>query len=209
MCYLLFCQQIFFESLTWLKAYTALSWFDGFYSAILKTVSLRVLVSVYVCSAGLDCLFFSSSVFSKLKNKKNVLLLKRLQYLNYQFVLEMKAPVVLVSSWNWIWSKVLCVCACLSLSLQVLRFVQEWSSLAAMKQKLLRRSSLLFHSPTFGLQQLAAAQRPHSSTKRSDSSWECVLERKHATLTFKNQVEIKHSGRNWSFTLASGQPYLS
>ncbi|XP_041822212.1 DNA annealing helicase and endonuclease ZRANB3 [Chelmon rostratus] len=50
--------------------------------------------------------------------------------------------------------------------IQVLRFVQEWSSLAAMKQKLLRRSSLLFHSPSLGLQQLAAAQRPHSSTKR-------------------------------------------
>ncbi|XP_069377575.1 DNA annealing helicase and endonuclease ZRANB3 isoform X2 [Paralichthys olivaceus] len=49
---------------------------------------------------------------------------------------------------------------------QVLRFVQEWSSLAAMKKKLLRRSSLLFHSPTLGLQQLAANQRPHSSTKR-------------------------------------------
>ncbi|XP_031707979.1 DNA annealing helicase and endonuclease ZRANB3 isoform X2 [Anarrhichthys ocellatus] len=49
---------------------------------------------------------------------------------------------------------------------QVLRFVQEWSSLAAMKQKLLRRGGLLFHSPTLGLQQLAAAQRPHSSTKR-------------------------------------------
>ncbi|XP_070786838.1 DNA annealing helicase and endonuclease ZRANB3 [Enoplosus armatus] len=50
--------------------------------------------------------------------------------------------------------------------MQVLRFVQEWSSLAAMKQKLLRRSGLLFHSPTLGLQQLAATQRPHSSTKR-------------------------------------------
>ncbi|XP_072226584.1 DNA annealing helicase and endonuclease ZRANB3 [Leuresthes tenuis] len=49
---------------------------------------------------------------------------------------------------------------------QVLRFVQEWSSLAAMKQKLLRRSGILFHSPTLGLQQLVAAQRPHSSTKR-------------------------------------------
>ncbi|KAM6892976.1 DNA annealing helicase and endonuclease ZRANB3 [Lycodopsis pacificus] len=49
---------------------------------------------------------------------------------------------------------------------QVLRFVQEWSSLAAMKQKLLRRGGLLFHSPTLGLQQLAAAQRPHASTKR-------------------------------------------
>ncbi|XP_068165317.1 DNA annealing helicase and endonuclease ZRANB3 isoform X2 [Antennarius striatus] len=50
--------------------------------------------------------------------------------------------------------------------IQVLRFAQEWSSLSAMKQKLLRRSSLLFHSPTFGLQQLASSQRPHSSTRR-------------------------------------------
>ncbi|XP_034721069.1 DNA annealing helicase and endonuclease ZRANB3 [Etheostoma cragini] len=50
--------------------------------------------------------------------------------------------------------------------IQVLRFVQEWGSLAAMKQKLLRRSGLLCHSPTLGLQQLAASQRPHSSTKR-------------------------------------------
>lgn len=51
---------------------------------------------------------------------------------------------------------------------QVLSFVMEWSGLPAMKQKLLRRSGLLFHSPTLGLQQLSAAQRPHSSTKRSD-----------------------------------------
>uniref|UniRef100_A0A8C4NXX1 Zinc finger, RAN-binding domain containing 3 n=1 Tax=Dicentrarchus labrax TaxID=13489 RepID=A0A8C4NXX1_DICLA len=65
-----------------------------------------------------------------------------------------------------IYPPLLCVeVSCLP-PLQVLRFVQEWSSLAAMKQKLLRRSSLLFHSPTLGLQQLAAAQRPHSSTKR-------------------------------------------
>uniref|UniRef100_A0A3Q0SW81 Zinc finger RANBP2-type containing 3 n=1 Tax=Amphilophus citrinellus TaxID=61819 RepID=A0A3Q0SW81_AMPCI len=52
--------------------------------------------------------------------------------------------------------------------IQVLRFVQEWSSLPAMKQKLLRRSGLLFHSPTLGLQQLSAAQRPQSSTKSND-----------------------------------------
>uniref|UniRef100_A0A8C2WRX6 Zinc finger, RAN-binding domain containing 3 n=1 Tax=Cyclopterus lumpus TaxID=8103 RepID=A0A8C2WRX6_CYCLU len=51
---------------------------------------------------------------------------------------------------------------------QVLRLVQEWSGLAAMKQKLLRRGGLLFHSPTLGLQRLAAAQRPHSSTKRDE-----------------------------------------
>ncbi|XP_034096487.1 DNA annealing helicase and endonuclease ZRANB3 [Gymnodraco acuticeps] len=50
--------------------------------------------------------------------------------------------------------------------IQVLRFVQDWSGLAAMKQKLLQRSGRLFHSPTLGLQQLAAAQRPHSSTRR-------------------------------------------
>uniref|UniRef100_A0A3Q4HCV7 Zinc finger, RAN-binding domain containing 3 n=1 Tax=Neolamprologus brichardi TaxID=32507 RepID=A0A3Q4HCV7_NEOBR len=50
--------------------------------------------------------------------------------------------------------------------IQVLRFVMEWSGLPAMKQKLLRRCGLLFHSPTLGLQQLSAAQRPHSSTKR-------------------------------------------
>ncbi|XP_056286890.1 DNA annealing helicase and endonuclease ZRANB3 isoform X2 [Pseudoliparis swirei] len=49
---------------------------------------------------------------------------------------------------------------------QVLRLVQEWSGLAAMKQKLLRRGGLLFHSPTLGLQQLAAAQSPRCSTKR-------------------------------------------
>ncbi|XP_059183821.1 DNA annealing helicase and endonuclease ZRANB3 [Centropristis striata] len=60
--------------------------------------------------------------------------------------------------------------------IQVLRLVQEWSSLAAMKQKLLRRSGLLFHSPTLGLQQLAAAQRPHSSTKRYLSKGEVAQE---------------------------------
>lgn len=76
-------------------------------------------------------------------------------------------------------------------ALQVLRFVHEWSSLAAMKKKLLRRSGLLFHSPTLGLQQLASARRPHSSTKRSDPSWKC------ATLTFKIILAvIQHSATN-------------
>ncbi|XP_061658429.1 DNA annealing helicase and endonuclease ZRANB3 isoform X9 [Syngnathoides biaculeatus] len=50
--------------------------------------------------------------------------------------------------------------------LQVLRFVQEWCGLAAMKQKLLRRSNLFYHSPTLGLQQLATSQRQHNSTRR-------------------------------------------
>lgn len=61
-CYLLFCQWIFFESLTWLKAYTALSWFDGFYSATRKTVSLCVLVcmcalQVWIVCSQLKCIF--------------------------------------------------------------------------------------------------------------------------------------------------------
>ncbi|XP_061653100.1 DNA annealing helicase and endonuclease ZRANB3 isoform X2 [Phyllopteryx taeniolatus] len=50
--------------------------------------------------------------------------------------------------------------------IQVLRFVKEWSGLAAMKQKLLRRSHLLYHSPTLGLQQLATSQQQHNSTMR-------------------------------------------
>uniref|UniRef100_A0A7N6F782 Zinc finger, RAN-binding domain containing 3 n=1 Tax=Anabas testudineus TaxID=64144 RepID=A0A7N6F782_ANATE len=48
--------------------------------------------------------------------------------------------------------------------IQVLRFVQEWSSLAAMKQKLLRRSGLLFHSPILGLQQLANVSNTNTKT---------------------------------------------
>ncbi|KAM6893490.1 DNA annealing helicase and endonuclease ZRANB3 [Xenentodon cancila] len=59
--------------------------------------------------------------------------------------------------------------------MQVLRFVQEWSGLAAMKQKLLRRGGLLFQSPSLGLQQLAAAQCPRSSTKRYLSREEVAL----------------------------------
>lgn len=50
--------------------------------------------------------------------------------------------------------------------IQVMRFVQEWSVLTAMKQKLLRRSGILYHLPSLGLQQLASNQRPHASTKR-------------------------------------------
>lgn len=44
--------------------------------------------------------------------------------------------------------------------------VQEWSRLTAMKQRLLRRSGLLFRSAAAGLQQLATAQRPHATTSR-------------------------------------------
>ncbi|KAJ8003681.1 hypothetical protein DPEC_G00150850 [Dallia pectoralis] len=49
---------------------------------------------------------------------------------------------------------------------QVLRFVQQWCSLTAMKQRLLRRSGLVFQSPILALDQLAHSQRNHHSTKR-------------------------------------------
>ncbi|XP_071186820.1 DNA annealing helicase and endonuclease ZRANB3-like isoform X2 [Salvelinus alpinus] len=49
---------------------------------------------------------------------------------------------------------------------QVLRFVQQWSTLTAMKQRLIRRSGLLFCSPVLALDQLTSTQRKHSSTKR-------------------------------------------
>lgn len=58
---------------------------------------------------------------------------------------------------------------------QVLGLVQEWSRLTAMKQRLLRRSGLLFCSAAAGLQQLAATQRSHATTSRSvtdaSASW--------------------------------------
>ncbi|KAL1021791.1 hypothetical protein UPYG_G00018010 [Umbra pygmaea] len=49
---------------------------------------------------------------------------------------------------------------------QILRFVQQWSALTAMKQRLLRRSGLLFISPILALDQLTHSQRNHSSIKR-------------------------------------------
>lgn len=82
------------------------------------------------------------------------------QYLNSSpAVMKTKASSVWVSFEieYEVWRRVL---------VQVLRFVQEWSSLSAMKQKLLRRSGLLFHSPIFALQQQAATKRSHVSTKR-------------------------------------------
>lgn len=77
-CYLLFCQRIFFESLTWLKAYTALSWFDGFYSAISKkkNPSPCVFFRVYVCSCRSGLFVFSSSVSFKIEKLRKCFALK-------------------------------------------------------------------------------------------------------------------------------------
>lgn len=115
---------------------------------------------------------FSSSVFSKLKKWKDVQ--------SFCDGVEGSSGFLVPSlRLNVEWDV-------LSFPLQVLRCVQEWSGLAAMKKKLLRRSGLLFHSPTLGLQQLAAAQRPHSSTKRSEvCSW-----RKYAALTFRKTSAV-------------------
>uniref|UniRef100_A0A6Q2XWK7 Zinc finger, RAN-binding domain containing 3 n=1 Tax=Esox lucius TaxID=8010 RepID=A0A6Q2XWK7_ESOLU len=49
---------------------------------------------------------------------------------------------------------------------QILRLVQQWFSLTAMKQRLLRRSGLVFHSPVSALDQLTHSQHNHNSTKR-------------------------------------------
>ena len=64
-----------------------------------------------------------------------------------------------------------CVCVCVfslpsPLSSQVQRFVREWSSLTAMKQRLVRKSGEVFLSPTLLLDQLTSNQRRLSSTKR-------------------------------------------
>ncbi|XP_036742539.2 DNA annealing helicase and endonuclease ZRANB3 isoform X2 [Manis pentadactyla] len=48
----------------------------------------------------------------------------------------------------------------------ILRFVREWSGLTAMKQRVVRRSGQLFHSPLLALEESTKQQRKQSSTKR-------------------------------------------
>ncbi|XP_069081160.1 DNA annealing helicase and endonuclease ZRANB3 isoform X1 [Pleurodeles waltl] len=50
--------------------------------------------------------------------------------------------------------------------LLVLRFVREWSSLTAMKQRILRKSEEKFCSPILALMDISKRQDKHSSTKR-------------------------------------------
>ncbi|XP_078537933.1 DNA annealing helicase and endonuclease ZRANB3 isoform X2 [Lissotriton helveticus] len=50
--------------------------------------------------------------------------------------------------------------------LLVLRFVREWSSLTAMKQRILRKSGEKFCSPILALMDITKRQDKHSSTKR-------------------------------------------
>nr|XP_010982331.1 DNA annealing helicase and endonuclease ZRANB3 isoform X1 [Camelus dromedarius]XP_031307176.1 DNA annealing helicase and endonuclease ZRANB3 isoform X1 [Camelus dromedarius] len=48
----------------------------------------------------------------------------------------------------------------------ILRFVREWSSLTAMKQRIIRRSGQLFRSPVLALEELTKQQTKQNSTKR-------------------------------------------
>ncbi|XP_048024130.1 DNA annealing helicase and endonuclease ZRANB3 isoform X1 [Megalobrama amblycephala] len=49
---------------------------------------------------------------------------------------------------------------------QVVRFVREWSSLTAMRQRMVRKSGRVFHSSILLLEELTQSQRRHSSTSR-------------------------------------------
>uniref|UniRef100_A0A672P4Z7 Zinc finger, RAN-binding domain containing 3 n=1 Tax=Sinocyclocheilus grahami TaxID=75366 RepID=A0A672P4Z7_SINGR len=49
---------------------------------------------------------------------------------------------------------------------QVVRFVREWISLTAMRQRMVRKSGSVFHSPILLLEELSQSQRRHSSTSR-------------------------------------------
>uniref|UniRef100_A0A8C2BCF5 Zinc finger, RAN-binding domain containing 3 n=1 Tax=Cyprinus carpio TaxID=7962 RepID=A0A8C2BCF5_CYPCA len=54
----------------------------------------------------------------------------------------------------------------LDIRLQVVRFVREWSSLTAMRQRMVRKSGRVFHSPILLLEELTQSQHRHSSTSR-------------------------------------------
>ncbi|XP_051549131.1 DNA annealing helicase and endonuclease ZRANB3 [Myxocyprinus asiaticus] len=49
---------------------------------------------------------------------------------------------------------------------QLVRFVREWSSLTLMRQRMVRKSGRVFHSPILLLEELTHSQRRHSSTSR-------------------------------------------
>ncbi|XP_075685319.1 DNA annealing helicase and endonuclease ZRANB3 [Rhinoderma darwinii] len=48
----------------------------------------------------------------------------------------------------------------------ILRFVREWNSLTAMKQRIIRKSGLIFSSPVLATGELSKEHSAHSSTKR-------------------------------------------
>ncbi|XP_067254664.1 DNA annealing helicase and endonuclease ZRANB3 isoform X3 [Chanodichthys erythropterus] len=53
---------------------------------------------------------------------------------------------------------------------QVVRFVREWSSLTAMRQRMVRKSGRVFRSSILLLEELTQSQRRHSSTSRQDNT---------------------------------------
>ncbi|XP_053554213.1 DNA annealing helicase and endonuclease ZRANB3 isoform X2 [Bombina bombina] len=48
----------------------------------------------------------------------------------------------------------------------ILRFLKEWNSLTAMKQRIIRKSGVIFSNPVMALEDLSKQQLKHSSTKR-------------------------------------------
>uniref|UniRef100_A0A671RQD2 DNA annealing helicase and endonuclease ZRANB3-like n=1 Tax=Sinocyclocheilus anshuiensis TaxID=1608454 RepID=A0A671RQD2_9TELE len=52
---------------------------------------------------------------------------------------------------------------------QVVRFMREWISLTAMRQRMVRKSGRVFHSPILLLEELSQSQRRHSSTSRQET----------------------------------------
>jgi hypothetical protein len=49
---------------------------------------------------------------------------------------------------------------------QILRFVREWSSLTAMKQRVLRKSGQLFCSPLLASEEITKQQAKENNTRR-------------------------------------------
>ncbi|XP_028662380.2 DNA annealing helicase and endonuclease ZRANB3 [Erpetoichthys calabaricus] len=49
---------------------------------------------------------------------------------------------------------------------QILRFLREWNTMTAMKQRILRRNGIIFHSPLLALEDITKNQRRQSCTKR-------------------------------------------
>ena len=69
---------------------------------------------------------------------------------------------------------------------QILRFVREWSSLTAMKQKIIRKSGQLFRSPALALEEIAKHQTKQNSTKQGRRSLNSgsLKDAKRTTSTF-------------------------
>ncbi|KAK7126664.1 hypothetical protein R3I94_017995 [Phoxinus phoxinus] len=87
---------------------------------------------------------------------------------------------------------------------QVVRFVREWSSLTAMRQRMVRKSGRAFHSPILLLEELTQSQRRHSSTSRYLSKQDvaqtsiAVAQKEGGALRIINKDNVALKGRSTS-----------